>query len=252
MLNLPKIDQPVYEVKLLSRKTPVKYRPFLVKEQKIMMMAVESHELDSTIRAIKQIISNCVLDKINVDELPLADLETLFINLRAKSMGEILNLYYKCTNMVRDENATVASYPSPQMKECGMPIEVNVDLNAVKQINSHLSSKIMINDEVGVIMKYPSLDMIDKLLKANDRSMIFTITAACIDQIFDKENVYKSKDATTEEMVDFVENLPTEAFSKLEEFIDNVPRSRYETTQKCGKCGYEHTFVLEGLSDFFT
>jgi len=110
----------------------------------------------------------------------------------------------------------------------------------------------MMKDNVGVIMKYPSIDMIDKLLKANDTSMIFTVVASCIDKVFDNKSIYESKDATQEEMIEFVMKLPTEEFEKLSEFVDKVPKSRFETKQNCTKCGYEHEFVMEGISDFFT
>jgi hypothetical protein len=240
-MNLPNITQPVYEVKILSKEKPVKFRPFLVKEQKIMMMAVEAKDIETTIRSIKQIIKNCVLEPIDTDELPLADLETLFIHLRAKSMGEIMSLYYKCTNKLDGTDF-----------QCGMIMEVPVNLMEVKQIDASLPKKIMVSDEIGVIMKYPSLDMIDKLLQSNDANAMFTVVASCIEKIFDKSQIYKTKDATTEEIITFVENLPTEPFNKLEEFVLKSPKSRYQTTQKCSKCGYEHNFILEGLSDFFT
>ena len=240
-MQLPKIDVPIYEVQLLSREQPVKYRPFLVKEQKIMLMAVEAKDMNNTMKAIKQIITNCVIDPIDVDELPLADIETLFLHLRARSMGEVLNLFFKCTNKIGDVGLEVP---------CGMLIEVPVNLLQVPQINKDTPKKIMISDDVGVIMKYPALSIVDNLMKMNSEVMV-TVAAYCIDQVFDGENVYYAKDSTPEEMITFVENLPAEKFALIEDFIDKVPRSVYKTNQKCVKCGFEHEFVLEGLSDFF-
>lgn len=249
-MKLPTIDQPVYELKLLSIDKPVHYRPFLVKEQKIMMMAAESKDIDTVIKSIKQIIQNCVVEPIDVEELPLADMETLFLNLRARSMGEVLNLYFKCTNQVPDIRPDIAASP-PMMKECGMIIEVPVNLLEVKQINTDKSKKIMLTESVGVIMKYPALSVVNKVVESEDDSVIFTLAAACLDQIFDKENVYKAKDATSEELISFLENLPTDAFEMIEDFINHVPKSKYETKKICPKCSYEHNFVLEGLADFF-
>ena len=258
-MKLPTIDQPTYTVQLLFRDEPVKIRPFLVKEQKIMMMAVEANDVDSTIRAIKQIITNCLLESINVDTLPLADLETLFLNLRARSMGEVLSLYFKCTNkvivplapgqvMIGGMGAPVHNYA-----DCGMVIEVPVNLlTDVKQINNNYPKKIMLTEDVGVVMRYPSIDLIDRLLKKNDSQIVYTVIASCIEQVFDKNGVYKAVDATPEEMAIFVENLPSDKIEKLEEFVENVPKSKFETLKKCSKCGYEHKFVLEGLNDFFT
>jgi hypothetical protein len=261
-MNLPRIEQPTYEVKLLSRDQPVKYRPFLVKEQKIMMMAVEAKEVETTLRAIKQIITNCLISPINVDDLPLADLETMFLNLRARSMGEVISLYFKCTNMVDYIPApntamshtidVMGNVVKPQI-QCGMVIEVPVNLiTDVKQTNTGIDKKIMVSDDIGVIMKYPSLEMVDKLLKANDSQVMYTVVASCLDTIFDKESVWKANDATTEELIDFVEHLPGDKFDLLTNFIDNIPKSKFETKKKCPKCHYEHDFVLEGLSDFFT
>ncbi len=236
-MQLPKIDVPIYEVQLLSREQPVKFRPFLVKEQKIMLMAVEAKDMNNTMKAIKQIINNCVIDEIDADELPLADIETLFLHLRARSMGEVLNLFFKCTNVFEE-------------KQCGMLIEVPVNLLQIPQINKDTPKNIMINDSIGVIMKYPSLGIVDNLLKMNSEVMV-TVVAGCIDQVFDGESVYYAKDSTPEEMVNFVEGIPAEKFALIENFIDKVPRSVYTTNQKCVKCGFEHEFKLEGLSDFF-
>jgi hypothetical protein len=253
-MALPRVDQPVYEVKLLSQDAPVKFIPFTVKEQKLMMMAVEAKDIDNTIKTIKQIVTNCVLDPINAEELPLADLETLFLNLRARSMGEVLNLFFKCTNKVVDTDPMkgMSLGGVPNYKDCGMILEVVVNLLEVEQINKDTQKKIMFSDDIGVLMKYPTIDMVDKLMKANDAQVTFTVIASCIDQIFDVDSVHKASDATTEELVDWVEKLPTKAYEKMEEFVDKVPKSRFETKKKCTKCGYEHDFVLEGLSDFFT
>lgn len=249
-MMLPKVDQPTYEVTLLSQDKPVRFRPFLVKEQRLMMMASEAKDLDATIKAIKQIITNCSIDPIDAEDLPLADLETFFLNLRARSMGEVLNLYFKCTNQVQDiQPNTLTQYP--QYKPCDMVLEVPVNIFDIKLINKDTERKIMVGETVGVIMRYPTLELVDRLAKSKSSEIIFTIVTACIDQVFDNDNVYSAKDATQAEMEQFVENLPTDAFDKLEEFVKKVPKSRYETKKKCTKCGFEHNFVLEGLSDFF-
>jgi hypothetical protein len=250
-MKLPEISHPIFEVKLLSQDKPVQFRPFLVKEQKIMMMAIEAKDINTTVKAVKQIINNCLINKIDVDDLPLADIETLFLNLRGRSMGEILNTYFKCTNMVPDIRTDMASIP-PMMKECGMLIEVPVNVLEVPLINKDTPRKIMMSDTVGVIMRYPPLSMIDQIVDTTATEVIYIVAAACIETVFDGENVYNSDDASAEEMVQFVENLPADKFELIADFIDKVPKSRYETNKVCPKCKYEHTFVLEGLSDFFT
>ena len=243
-MQLPKIDYPIYEVQLLSQSNPIRFRPFLVKEQKIMLMAVEANDVDNTLKAIKQVIGNCVLDPINVDDLPLADIETLFINLRARSMGEILNLYFKCTNKVGSVGLEMS---------CNMVIEVPVDLLKVPQINGNISKKIMLSDTVGLMMKYPSLNSIKQLIDVGGSEVdsVINVMASCIETIYDGDNVYETKDSTAEEVLAFIENLPGDKFELLENFVTNLPKSRFESKQTCPKCKYEHNFVLEGLSDFF-
>jgi hypothetical protein len=250
-MQLPTIEYQTYTVPLLSRKEPVRIRPFLVKEQKLLLMAVEAKEIDATISAVKQVIKNCVLDPIDVDELPLADLEILFLNLRARSLGEVINLFFKCTNMVPDASSQIITNVGYPLKQCGMVIEVPVNLLQIPVINKDAPLRIMITKDVGLKMKYPSISMIDKLVKAESSEVIFAVIASCIDQIFDATNVYKAKDATQEELIKFVEELPAEKYELLEQFIENVPKTRFETKKTCTKCGYDHDFILEGLSDFF-
>lgn len=255
----PVIEHPTYSVQLLSKPTPIRIRPFTVKEQKLLLMAVEAKDIDTTVKAVKQIITNCSIDPINVDDLPLVDLETLFLNLRARSLGEVLNLYFKCNNQVivpPSPNSTIAvSYsgiPLHEYKPCGMIIEVPVNLLKIPVVNKDTPKKIMITESLGVMMKYPSMEMIDKLINSNTSSdALFDIIAACIETVFDKENVYKTKEATMEEVIKFVEDLPADKMDALEKFIENVPKNKFETKKKCPKCGYEYEFALEGLSDFF-
>lgn len=136
-MKLPRIDYPIHEVKLLSQKEPVKFRPFLVKEQKLMMMAVETDEIATTISTVKQIINNCLIDEIDVDFLPLVDIEILFLNLRARSMGEVTQVYFKCKNKI--DTMKKFGLESVDLEkdgeECGMVIEVPVNLLTVPIVN---------------------------------------------------------------------------------------------------------------------
>jgi DNA-directed RNA polymerase subunit M/transcription elongation factor TFIIS len=241
-MKLPTIDFPIYEVTLLSQEKPVRFRPFLVKEQKLMMMAVEAKDIENTVKSVKQIISNCILDPIDVDNLPTVDIELLFLNLRAKSMGEVLNLFFKCTNKIGDVGLELP---------CGMIIEVDVPVEKIEIINKDTPKKIMLNDTIGIQMKYPSLGTIDKILNNKNQELSVSLAASCIDYVFDADSVYYAKDATQEEMEKFVEEIPAEKFELLEKFIDKVPKVRYKTKKTCSKCKYEHDFVLEGLNDFF-
>lgn len=247
-MTLPVIEHPVYEVNLTSRGI-TKFRPFIVKEQKILMMAVEGKELASTVKAIKQIIASCVVDKIDVDALPMVDLELLFINLRARSMGEIMEVYYECQNMVESEDDKGKKINKP----CKMVVETGVNLLNIKaESDAHQSNKIALSADVGVQMHYPSFDLLGLLAHApNNMEAEFIVVAGCIDLIYDNDNVYKASDVKPEELQSFVMNLPTEKYELMKAFILKAPKVKEVVKQTCPKCQYEHTFTLEGLNDFF-
>jgi T4 bacteriophage base plate protein len=247
-MNLPKISTPIYEVKLMSIDKPVQFRPFLVKEQKLMMMAVESKDPMEAVKTMKQIATNCILDKIDVDSLPLVDIEILFLNFRARSMGEVMNVYYKCKNDIVDENNN--------KKECGMVIDVDVNLLEVPIKNQNVETKIMITEDIGIQMKLPTFEFINKLLsdnvpKLDDEDDSVYTAAMCVDYVFDKESVYYAKDCTAEEMMNFLYSLPPDKYTKIENYFENLPTVRKEMDAECPKCGFKHNFVLEGLNDFF-
>jgi len=238
-MMLPQISYPIYEVPLLSQKLPVKFRPFLVSEQKLMMMAAEAKETKTTIDTIKQIINNCLIEKIDVDSLPLVDLEILFLNLRAKSIGETTSLYFKCENEV-------------ESLKCGMIIEVPINLLEIPIVNRNLEKKISFSDKVGVMMKYPTFEIINKLIETKNVSdMEFTVVINCIDYIFDEVSIYKAKDATQEELLAFVMKLQQEKYELMKTFIENSPRAKLTIEKECSKCKYLHKINLEGLEDFF-
>ncbi len=233
------IEHPIYDVQLFSRKDPIKIRPFLVKEQKLLMMAAESKEIPTTVATIKQIINNCSLTELDIDSLPLIDLEILFLNLRARSMGEIASVYFQCKNQIEE-------------KECGMVLDVPVNLLEVPIINKNREKKIMFSENVGVIMKYPAFNLIENLNKNTvDSESEFIIVAGSIDKIFNVDDVYNAADATQDELLEFLMNLPQDKYDLMREFIENSPRSKLDIKQKCGKCSYEHSLTLEGLTDFF-
>ena len=238
-MPLPKLDYPAYEIKLFSKEKPIKFRPFLVKEQKILMMAVESGNIDTVIDAMKQIINNCSLEKIeNIDSLPLIDIEQFFLNLRARSMGEIIDVFFKCKNIV--EGA-----------ECNMVINIGIDLlKDVEVLNNTKSNKIMFTDKVGVLMKYPTIEQI-RILIDDEETPKNKLIIDCLDKIFDDEEVYNAKDASEEELIQFLEELSSTDYEKLSEFIENSPKVYYNRKHTCSKCGSEHSIVLEGLGDFF-
>lgn len=241
-MKLPTIDHAVYEVKLLSRKELTKFRPFLVKEQKILMMAKESDDLDSMVKALKQIAKNCIIDDVNVDDLPMVDLEWLFLNLKARSSGEIQELYYKCTNDITANNET---------KACGMIVEVAINLLQIPLLNQNFNSRIDLNSESGIQFKLPTFEALNLTKDLPEEDQEHALVAECIDIIWDKDSVYKAKEATKEELLNFVEQIPLDKYGEVEKLFKNLPQIKQTITQVCPKCAYNHEFVLEGLEDFF-
>lgn len=247
-MKFPSITTPIHEVKLFSQKEPVKFRPFLVKEQKLMLIATEETDPSEVMKTIKQIIKNCLIDEsIDVDKLPLVDIELLFLNFRARSMGESINVYFKCKNFVPEEG-------KEELKECGMLIDSSVNLLQVPVVNLDYTTKVMINDEIGVQLKYPTFENIQKLTNPADNleeNSEFKSIAMSVEYIFDKDNVYYAKDATIEEIIDFLMTLPPDKYQLIIEFFRNLPTIRQEIDKECPKCALKHKFVLEGLNDFF-
>jgi hypothetical protein len=240
---LPKIDVPIYEITLPLLQKKVKIRPFRVKEEKILLMAMESEDDAAVLLAIKQIVNNCCVDDMDVDSLPVLDLEYMFLQLRARSIGEIIDLQYRCNNDVDNEGET---------KKCNNIIKLSFNaLEVEPQTEEGHKKEIQLTPKLGVVMKYPDFKLANKLSNLSDAEMIAKMVAGCIDYIFDSESVYYAKDASDAELIDFVDSLTREQFAKIQEFFDTVPKMKKNLTFKCSKCGYEEELVLEGIQSFF-
>ena len=243
-MTLPRIAVPKYTLIIPSSGKEISYRPFLVKEEKILLIAMESGEEKEMIGAVQNIIENCVYDDLDVKNMPMFDIEYIFLQLRAKSKGEIVDLSFDCG-------------------KCEKPINVQIDLSKIEitKTEGH-DPKIPLSDDVGVIMKYPSMEIQNIINKEkSDVENVFSTITSCIDSIWDKESVYASKDHTKEELNDFLESLPDDSFTKIQKFFDTVPVLKHEFELKCtskngkGKkatiCGWKETKTLEGLGSFF-
>lgn len=237
-MKLPKIEHPTYEVKLTSREQPVRFRPFLVKEQKLLLMAVESESSEDIVSAMKQIITNCCLEDIDVDALPYVDIELFFLNLRARSVGEKIEAFFKCNNTVEDDVT------------CNMIINFDVDLlKQVEVINLGKPREFDFGNGVGVRMKYPTIEHLNTLEKEGDVSDLMIVE--CLDIVYNDDESHKASDASKEELLEWVGELPQAYYDKLAEFIRDVPTIQYKGQHPCPKCGFVHEMKLEGLDDFF-
>ena len=247
-MGLPTIAVPQYTLTVPSTGKEVKYRPFLVKEEKILLLAMESEKTEEILLATKTIIDNCIFGDIDVDSMPTFDMEYIFLQLRGKAKGEVIELSYKCPTC-----------------EGEIPLNIQIDDIKISRTENH-TNDIKLTEDLGVIMKYPNMKLqmtiADNKTDESDIEQLFKTVVACIDYIYDKENTYPSKDHTHKEMVDFLESLTDTQFQKLAEFFSTAPVLKHSVDLQCknkspkskGKkeCGYKEKKVLEGLNSFFT
>lgn len=239
-MALPKIDLPTYELTVPSTGKTIRVRPFSVKEEKLLLMAAESDKADEVINTVKQIINNCVVDgEFNVNKAAFFDVDYLFIFLRAKSIGEAVDIVLTCNNIVDGE-------------KCGNKIDTVLDIANVEVISDpDLKNTMMLDKDKGVKMKYPNYSVVKHLEEGNVIDKKVRLITESIDNIFDKNGVYAAKDHTKEELVEFVEGLSEENFKKLERYVDNFPNFAARIQAKCDKCGFEHDVRYSDFYDFF-
>ena len=242
---LPKIDVPIYNVNLLSNGKSLRFRPFTVKEEKLFLMANEGEELTTIVDTIKQILNNCILDEFQVDSLPLFDIEHLFLNIRARSIGEVVNLKYKCNNNVIDEE-------TKEEKKCNnvVQIDLNVlDIKPEKQENH--TNKIEITEKLGIVMKYPNFETLKKFKDVTEADSIIKMTVNCIDYVYDADKLYYAKDSKEEDLIEFIESMQSKDLEKIKQFFDTMPKIKKDIDFKCNKCGHEEKIEAEGIQNFF-
>jgi hypothetical protein len=238
-MAIPKIDLPTYKVKLESLGKEVTFRPFVVKEEKILLMALESRDYETSLDAIKQIINNCVVDTIEINSLPLYEIEYLFLNLRARSIGEVVSLEYVCENVV-------------EKKKCRGKMELEVDLLKVAYEHKPGNNLIPLTNNIGIKLSYPTIEISKVLVeKLNTKDAPTEIIKQCTEYLYDENQVYKIDEMQQGEFDEFINNLTTEQFKKIKNFFLEMPMLRYKNELVCGKCGRTHTIKLEGLLDFF-
>lgn len=247
-MALPQLNTPTFELTIPSTGESVQYRPFLVKEQKILLMALESKDSSEMLRAIKQIIANCCLNEnVKIDSLPMFDLEYFFLRLRAKSIGETIDL-----NLNHYENT------NRSMEECNHTTKFSLNLMEVEvEKEEEHTNKIILDEErqIGIVLKYPTIALADKMQKAsegkNQMDMIVDVVCQCIDYIFDAENTYPASESSKRELTDFINNLSQEQFTKLNNFFTTMPKLKHTIHWECEKCGTKDHITLEGMANFF-
>ena len=222
-MALPKLDVPTYEIELPISKKKIKYRPFLVKEQKNLLMALESNESSTIQQNVRDILNNCTLTEgINIDKLPIIDVEYYFINLRSKSVGEIVETRYRCNNEVEE-------------KVCGNIMEASVNLQNIQPYREEeVSPEIQLTDKVMIKMKYPEFGIIKDSINMDDITEVtFNLISESIEHIYDGDQFYYAHEAEPGEMLEFVEGLNQAQFEKVEHFFNNLPKLKETVEMTC-------------------
>jgi hypothetical protein len=240
-MGLPKIDVPTYDVTLPSNGKTIKIRPFLVKEEKLLLMAVESKDNENIIKTTKQVINNCIVSgDTDLEKMPFFDIDYLFIALRAKSIGEKIEMSYTCNNTFEGN-------------KCGGVFQTDIDIsNCVIDKNENIDLNIKLNNTMTIKMKYPSYTIM-KAIMGNETVLEkkIRVICACVDRIINGDKVYTTKDFSKEELKRFIEGLTQEQYKKLEEFIDNLPTFYIASKSRCPKCAYEHNIKYTDFTRFF-
>ena len=236
-MALPKLTTPTYELEIPSTDEKIKYRPFLVKEEKILMMAMESKSSADITQAVKDIVMECTFSKVKIDDMPMFDVEYIFLNIRSKSVGEVSKLKLLCP----DDGKTYA--------------DVEVNLSEVKvQVGDDHTNKIDLGNSMGMIMKYPTIDSFKESgIRDINPSNMLEVISTCILQIYEEDGkkVYDTKDQTKKEVTDWIEQLNSKQFKDVQNFFETMPKLKHEITIKNPKTKKESKIMLNGLNDFF-
>lgn len=237
-MALPVQNTPVYSLTIPSSGKELKFRPFLVKEEKSLLLAQQSEEIRVMVDTLKGVIQSCAKSPIDVDALATFDLEYVFTQIRARSVGEVVEILVRCDTCESDD----------------AKVKLNIDLTKIKvDIPENHNSKIGLFDDVGIKMKYPSLDVVNKIenISTEDAQAVFDIIVECIDYIYDSEQIYHAKEQSKEELSQFLENLTQDQFKKVQAFFETMPKLTQKIEYTCPTCSKKHEKVLEGLANFF-
>jgi len=240
-MPLPKINTPTYELVLPSTGKKIKYRPFLVREEKILIMALETEDMKQITNAVVQILNECILTKgVDVNKLATFDIEYLFLNVRAKSVGETVDVNITC----------------PDDNETSVEMQINIDSIKVQKTRGH-KNIIKIDDQYSMKLKYPALDEFinsnfDVESETTDVTKSLSMISSCIEMIYDDEESWDAADSTKEELEEFIEQLNSKQFKQLEKFFSTMPKLSHKIKVTNPKTGVESEVVLEGLASFFT
>ena len=243
-MALPKVSTPTYELIVPSTGEKVSYRPFLVKEEKTLLMAAEDQNISTITKAMRDIISTCTEGEVDLKTLAPYDIEYIFLQLRGKSIGDVINLNLKKPDSIECEES-----------ECPGSTEIKVNIDDIKiDTSTIVDSKIQLTEDIGIKLGFPQLDSVQKYTTKGggmDAGGVFKMINDCIEYIWEGKEIYKAKDSTKKELTDFIESLNTEQFGKIRNFFESMPRLKHEITWTCPKCDKSAPLLLEGIDSFF-
>lgn len=238
-MALPIQNAVTYSLKIPSTGQQIQYRPFLIKDEKNLLIAQQSEDPKVMVDSLKEVIKNCVKDDIDIHALATFDIEYMFTQIRAKSVGEQVDLHMKCDKCVDDEKAIT---------------KVSIDITQLEvDIPENHNNKINLFDDVGIVMKYPSFDIIGDLsnLDENNVDQMFDLVIKCIDSIYNSTEIFHAKEQTRDEMIEFLNNLSSEQFGKIQSFFESMPKLSKTIEYDCPVCQTHHKKVIEGMQNFF-
>ena len=232
-MALPKINNVLYDLELPSSGEMIEYRPFLVKEEKILLMALEGKDEKEMVKAIKQIITQCVAtEKFNINNLAMVDLEYLFLNIRGKAVGDVSTISFE--------------------HECGEIIKLDVDLSKVEIVNNkNISDLVNLTDDIMIRLKPPSLDSVIGAANKSQIELVMEIVRECLVEIIQGKDVFSAQDHTKEELDEFLNSLNSGQFQKIQTYYESLPKMKQDIEYTCPKCGETKKETLEGLASFF-
>jgi hypothetical protein len=237
-MALPRMQTPIYNTVIPSTQESIKFRPFLVREEKALLIAQQSEDNTILVDTLKNIVKSCVINKINIDSLAMFDLEYLLLQIRARSVGENVELSFRCDTCTEEQAIATLTFDLTKMGVTKDPLH---------------AKKLELFDDVGVVMKYPTIDAIKKFEDIDMDSIdnVFDLIIESIDYIYSGDNIYHSKEQTKTELIDFVENLTQEQFQKIKVFFDTMPKLRQDIVYTCPVCQKLHKKYIEGIESFF-
>lgn len=236
-MSLPKIETPVFNAKLPLTGLSITYRPLLVKEEKIILIATQANDPDQMRLAVEQILTNCIVSPkdFNVKAQPLADIEYLLIQIRDKSLGGFIESEYTCTN-----------------NDCNTKFKIKMEFKDLEIVRGESKDKFQINEKIGIKLKPPSFGVISRISEETSTVFDYELLADAVDFIFDKENTYKFSESTKEEISEFFDSLQKDKLDLIYDFIGSMPKYEINMKHKCINCGFEHEIKVDDLANFFT